>query len=146
MKTPREILFNRHASTNEKLDAIREEAVRAAADVNRTGAPGRELNLATAFLRALMFSRDLLWPAPKAWAGLAAVWILILAMQFAARDHSQTVAKNTAPPSPEVILALKSQEQLMAELVGTPETRDANRSKNLVPRPRSERQEKQQTA
>ena len=28
----------------------------------------------------------LLWPHPKAWAGLAAVWILILAVDFSMRD------------------------------------------------------------
>ena len=79
------------------------------------------------------------WPHPKAWAGLAAVWVLILAVDFSLRDNSPRIAEKSAPPSPEVIVELKKQRQLFAELAGAREPQDADRQKVLLPRPRSER-------
>ena len=82
-----------------------------------------------------------LWPHPKAWAGLAAIWIFISAVNFSMRDTSPRVAEKSAPPSPEVIMELKKQQLLFAELVGLREPLDANRQKIFLPRPRSERVE-----
>jgi len=80
----------------------------------------------------------ILWPHPRAWAGLAAVWILILAVDFSARDKSPTRAEKSAPPSPEVIVELRRQQRLLAELIGSRDEHDADRSKLFVPQPRSE--------
>ncbi len=80
----------------------------------------------------------LFWPHPKAWAGLAAVWILILAVNFSTRDKAPVMAEKVSPPSPEVVAELKKQRQLFAELIGPPLAQDADRRKNPVPRPRSE--------
>ena len=81
------------------------------------------------------------WPHPKAWAGLAAVWILIFAVDFSMRDKSPVVAEKAAPPSPEVMVELKQQQRMLAELIGARDTREADRSKLLAPQPRSERVE-----
>ena len=83
----------------------------------------------------------LLWPHPKAWAGLAAVWILILAVDFSPRDKTPGLAEKSAPPSPEVIVELRQQQRMLAELIGSRDERDADRSKSFVPQPRSERVE-----
>jgi len=83
----------------------------------------------------------ILWPHPTAWAGLAAVWILILAVNLSIRDKSPGVAEKSTPPSPEVIVELKQQQRLLAELMGAHDTRDADRSRPSVPSPRSERAE-----
>jgi hypothetical protein len=83
----------------------------------------------------------LLWPHPTAWAGLAAVWILILAVDFSLRDKTPVMAEKTATPSPEVIVELRRQQRLLAELIGPRDTSDADRSKSFVPQPRSERAE-----
>jgi len=80
----------------------------------------------------------LLWPNPQAWAGLAAVWILILTVDFSMRDKLPVMAEKSAPPPPEVIVELKQQQRLLVELMGPRDTRDADRSKSLAPRPRSE--------
>jgi hypothetical protein len=84
---------------------------------------------------------SLLWPHPKAWAGLAAVWVLILTVDFSLRDKTPAVAGKSSPPSSEVIVELRQQQRLLAELIGPRDTRDADRSKPLVPQPRSERVE-----
>jgi hypothetical protein len=80
-----------------------------------------------------------LWPHPRAWAGLAAIWIVIFAVNFSMRDRSPAVAEKFAPPAPEVIVELRQQQRLLAELIGPRDTSVADRSKPLVPQPRSER-------
>jgi hypothetical protein len=83
----------------------------------------------------------LFWPHPKAWAGLAAVWVLILAVDFSTRDTSPRIAEKSLPPSPEVIVELKKQQRLFAELMGSREPLDADQQKTFSPKPRSERVE-----
>jgi hypothetical protein len=84
---------------------------------------------------------SLLWPHPKAWAGLAMVWILILTVNFSTRDKAPVIAEKTALPSPEVVAELRQQKLLFAELIGPAETQVADRQKRFLPRPRSERTE-----
>ena len=81
------------------------------------------------------------WPHPKAWAGLAAVWIFIFAVNFSTRDHSQRLATKSAPPSPEAVAELRQQKLLFAELIGSTEPHVADRQKLFSPRPRSESSE-----
>ena len=81
----------------------------------------------------------LLWPHPRAWAGLAAVWVVIFVLHFTSLDTTQMVASKSAPPSPELIAALKSQEKLLAELLNdNSDVRIVDREKIFLPRPRSE--------
>ena len=81
----------------------------------------------------------LLWPNPQAWAGLAAVWILIFAVNLSTRDTSSMVAEKNSRPSSEAVVELRQQRLLLAELIGPRDKSDANRSKSLTPQPRSER-------
>ena len=80
----------------------------------------------------------LLWPCPQAWAGLAAVWLLVLTFNFATKDKSETAVVQMPPASPQMIEALREQHRLLVELVG-PGSREADRPKTTVPAPRSER-------
>jgi hypothetical protein len=94
-----------------------------------------------AFTNAVTFRsrlREIFWPAPAAWAGLAAIWIFIFALNFSLRDQTPMVAEKISPPSPEVIAELRQQKLLFAELIGSTETRVADRQKLFSPRPRSE--------
>jgi hypothetical protein len=79
-----------------------------------------------------------LWPHPVAWAGLAAVWILIFAVDFSTRDNAPAMAEKFSPPTMEIIVEVRQQQRLLAELIGPRDTHDADRSKSLAPRPRSE--------
>jgi len=83
----------------------------------------------------------LLWPHPQAWAGLAAVWVFIIAVNFSLREPAPRLAAKSAPPSPEVMVELRQQQRLLAELIGPRDERDADRSKTYTPRPRGERME-----
>jgi hypothetical protein len=81
----------------------------------------------------------LLWPHPQAWAGLAVVWVGILVLNLSQRDQSTVAVEKFSPPTPEVIAELRQQKLLFAELMGSPQTPDADRRKNVPPGPRSER-------
>ena len=83
----------------------------------------------------------ILWPHPKAWAGLAAVWMVILAVNFSTRDKALVMAETVSLSSPEIVAELRKQQLLFAELIGPSLAPDAGRPKNFVPRPRSERGE-----
>ena len=125
MKTPREILFQRHQNAVPKLDAIRHEVV----ESTRRPLP---LNW------PILLWRELVWPCRRIWAGLAAVWILILAANVSMQDHSQTTMAKTSP-TPEMILSFRQQEKILAELIGPNETRVSRPPKPSLPRPSSER-------
>jgi hypothetical protein len=85
--------------------------------------------------------KTLLWPNPLAWGGLAAVWALILALNVFTSDKPQATARQTAPPSPEMITALKEQRRELAQLVGLDVPMVVAEPKSFLPRPRSERRE-----
>ena len=80
----------------------------------------------------------LLWPHPKAWAGLAAVWIFIFALNFSMRDKTPTVAEKVSPPSPEMVAQLKQQQLMFAQLLGANDLQPADRQK-FLPLPHSEK-------
>jgi len=80
----------------------------------------------------------ILWPHPAAWAGLAAVWVVIVGMNLTTRDAAQRLAKQAAPVSPQVFMAFQEQERLLSELIGPRETPVAERPKPARPEPRSE--------
>lgn len=66
--------------------------------------------------------RELLWPCPQAWAGLAAVWVVILGLNWATNSgeqHPKMEARREI--TPEERMAFIEQQQLLARLL-EPET------------------------
>jgi hypothetical protein len=139
MKTPRDILFARHQAVAPKLDVIRHEVV---AGLNHQGtkAQSRTENLVSWCLGGSnKLWLELVWPCRRIWAGLATVWILIFIVNFSQHDKSEAMARKTPSPSPEMILAFRQQEKLLAELIGPNEPQSAEPPKTFLPRPSSER-------
>ncbi len=83
----------------------------------------------------------LLWPHPKAWAGLAAVWILIFSLHVTSRDSVPRLADNAHAPTAEIVLNFRDQEKILAELIDNNEMPAADRPKRLPAQPHSERRE-----
>ena len=139
MKTPRDILFSRHQNAAPKLDAIRREVV---AELNNKET--KEQSPPASFVPLLLGCSnkvwlELVWPCRRIWTGLAAVWILIIAVNLSQRDPAEMMARKSPPPSPEMILTFRQQEMLLAELIGPNEPRIAEPPKTFSPRPSSER-------
>lgn len=140
MKTPREILLQRHQAAQPRLDEIRRTAIAllVISQGPRTDRlPPRAL---------LTLWRELIWPCRRTWAGLAAVWLVLLTLQLASRDPAEVAARKTPPPSPEVLLVLRQQQLLLAELVERSAPRVADQPKSTPARPRSQRHEEMWTA
>jgi hypothetical protein len=121
--------------------AWRDEILSAARAAVQNGSAPRAARLSW-FSRVNAGLSALLWPNPKAWAGLAAVWLVVLGLSFASREPiPRAVAHETAPPSPQFRELLRQQEQMLAELVGPVEKPVADRPKSATPEPHSEREE-----
>ncbi len=84
------------------------------------------------------FLYSLFWPHPAAWAGLAAIWIAILAVNYSIDDQTEYAAQKPAASPSEIVVALREQHQLMAQLSGAQEPPPAEPPKPFIPRPRGE--------
>ena len=122
----------RHIEPDQIIRMRWAKAVEAAAEP----VPVRRL---TPIMAIIEWWHDMIWPCRRIWAGLAAVWVVILAVNLSMRDNSQTKAMKSSPPSPEMIMAFQQQERLLAELIGPNETRNAEPPKLSLPQPRSQR-------
>jgi hypothetical protein len=133
MKTPREVLFRRHDTADAKLDALRREVV---AQLPSTPAARRA---PFPFHLALTVWRELILPARRIWAGLAAAWVLLLVAntQISDAPRAAAAAQNNAPV--ELWQKYQEEKQLLAELSGTVEAQVAPPPVPFAPRPRSER-------
>jgi hypothetical protein len=121
MKTPREILLERHRTAVPQLDAIRREIV---------DATFRRRNLV-----ATLWG-ELILPSRRVWSGLAAAWLLILVVNFAERDPAPAGKMITAP----VIMSLADQQRMLSErFADRSPAADADREKTFSPKPRTEK-------
>ncbi|HWF20206.1 MAG TPA: hypothetical protein VG754_13135, partial [Verrucomicrobiae bacterium] len=136
MKTPREIIMERHRAAETKLDAIRKEELAALACASAI-TPKNSFNLSAAFER---FWRESIWPWRRVWTGIAAVWLGILALNLAAGGTPQPGSSGmTATKNPEVVTALLEQKKLLAQLLEPVMTSTPPSSK--PPGPRSEQRQ-----
>lgn len=137
MKTPREILLEQHRAAESKLDALRQKALNIVAD-DKQGARRKRKIFNPLKLPSLVW-RELILVYPRVWSGLAAIWLVIFALQFASRDASPAIAKNSPPPSPEMLAAIQNQKRLLAEMLQDGvKANDTDRPKPSRPPPHSE--------
>jgi hypothetical protein len=141
MKTPHEILLNRHQSAAPKLDAVRRKVLSAefVREGRRVAVP--KFRVADTATLPLLVWRELIFPCHRTWTALAAVWVLIFIFNISQRDKSELAARKLPPPSPEAIMAWRQQERLLAELIGPSTPGDAERRKIFLPKPRTENAE-----
>ena len=134
MKTPRELLLERHQSAEAKLKTIRADdlARHARASANQ---PSRQLQ--SSFSRASaarQFWQEALWPWRRVWLGLASVWLVLLALNLATDEGPKMASHKTPPPDPELMAALREQRRLMLELIEPSAPAPASRPKATGPR------------
>jgi len=139
MKTPREILLERHRAAVPKLDAIRREVVK---ELNNQDAKTESFPFLFAPLRLCCSNRiwsELIWPCRRVWSGLAAVWILIFAVNFSLHDNLSSV---TGKPvrAPAAMMSWQTEQRLMNELLADRAVpADADRQRPVSPKPRTEK-------
>jgi len=84
-----------------------------------------------------------LWFArfPVAWGALAAVWVLVIAINVSLRDRSDAVAQTSVIPSRVSMAALRQQRQLLAELIEGRGVGESEPPRTAAPAPRSQRRD-----
>jgi hypothetical protein len=140
MKTPRQMLFDRHRPADRELERIQTRVLARGLPVpDQTAlaqADGSEGHQAILFYRKLWF--EVILPARRIWAGFAAVWLVMAAINLSQADH--TSARMRSKPAPaSVMIAWQEEQKLMAELFNPPPLRAVDRPQPNAPRPRSER-------
>ncbi|EEF59611.1 hypothetical protein [Pedosphaera parvula] len=135
MKTPREVLFEKHQGIESKLDAVRAEALAEVCDGKSKCAAHPDALMQKP--QTLSWFGEFLQSLRPHFVGLTGVWLIILGVHFATRDSSPMLAEAPAP-SPEVIATLKEQKQLFTQLIGSPESPQPVDPALLERRPRSE--------
>ena len=116
----------------------RAEILRSAA-ASSPSTPDPLLRRSTAKTDRPSFLSTIFWPNPKAWAGLAAVWVAIFVLRFTSRDNVPHMAKTSSPRAQQIVMNLKEQQQILAELIGaTAGPSEMDRPKRFVPQPHSE--------
>ena len=106
-------------------------------ELPRTGQAGGWLSILAALAAQVQAS---LQPSRRAWAGLAAVWVVIAGLNFAGRDgEGARLAEKQLPGSSEVSFAVKQKRLLMADLAALAEPASADKARVAPPSPRSDR-------
>jgi hypothetical protein len=127
MKTPREILFEKHKGAEQKLDAIRESVV---SECGR-----RQSQQETNVFRALW--QELVWPYRRIWAGLSVVWAGIIALWL---TEPGTPARETVRIAPQMAAAVfVEQRRELALVLGETEGPQPVPPQPSLPRPHSAR-------
>jgi hypothetical protein len=132
MKTPREVLLQQHQAADAMLGRIRNDVVSQLSKTTAAAERGASTNI------LFKLWRELIWPKPVAWSGVAAAWGLILVLKLSTQDASHMAQKSSAAPA--AIAEVRQQKLFFAELVGIAERPAA--ANPVLPRPRSERRPK----
>lgn len=134
MKTPRDVLLERHQAAESKLDAIRQTAVASVCDRRAAGQPvvtDRRFNLRELFL-------SLRWHL----AGMGAAWLVIALLNLNV-GHSTHLAsampREKIPPAQIILASLLENRRELLEMIQPSETRGARPAKLFPLQPRSER-------
>jgi hypothetical protein len=138
MKTPRDILLERHGNAEPKLDGIRRTVVD---NLNNKDAKAQSWAADFSALCVRCLSTpwyELILPSRRIWTGLAAVWVLILVVNVSQRDNVSSVTGRSVHLSP-VMMSWQMQQRLMNEVLAdrlVPP--DVDRPRNVGPKPRTE--------
>jgi len=137
MKTPRELILQRHQSAEPKLEAIRGEDLAACARATATQ-PSHQLDpsFSLTFV-AMKFWQESIRPWRRLWAGMAVIWLVLLVLNLVTRETPRLARHQTAPPDPELLAALREQQRLMRQWFEPIAPPPAATPK--IPGPRSER-------
>jgi len=128
MKTPRDILLERHQSSAPKLDSIRREVLAGLeARVRREPCSHWVVRLWV----------EVFWSCRRIWGGLALVWVGLCLFNLAQRDPAD-LRLARSPASVPTMATLQEQERMLNELLADRSVAtEAIRPREYVPKPRS---------
>jgi len=113
MKTPREILFERHRAAEGRLSDIRKAAVLAIAEQHSPATHQPSVsNILDTIWQTLLSLR---WHL----AGMTTIWLLVLFLSASGSNGSTNANLETSSPSPQKVLAsLRENRRQVLDLIG----------------------------
>lgn len=140
MKTPRQILLERHRAAETKLDRIRQDVV---AQIHRsqqsdeaiTSSQTDDRRSPESFVARLWL--ELIWVNRSFWAGLSAVWLIILALNQAAAEGVPAGPAGSMADVPAMLAIVQEQKRLALDL-SEPAIRPSLETPRPWPRPRTD--------
>jgi len=136
MKTPREILFKRHQAVEPKLDSIRQATLAEAFGAADRPKPVRRL-APYRVCRAIWC--ELIWPCRRAWAGMAALWLMMWGIHVHLSDRQLIEADARPGSAPAIWQSIEDQREVLAQLLPPANSPPVELPRRSSPRPRSER-------
>ncbi len=136
MKTPRELLLERHRAQSAALDRLRKGVI--ATEFPKATAASSPDDLIRLCASAL---RRVLGQHPMAWSSLAAAWAVILGLNLSARFEGESpVASVTRAEAREVLEGMRAYRAQLAALLTdqTPRTGSGVQVRPSIPGPRSD--------
>jgi hypothetical protein len=133
MKTPRDLLLERHQQQSPALDQLRERVIRKELGEAITRPRQNDTSNWLVTLRAwLNFQR-------AAWSGLAAVWCVILGLNLAAEREMGTSVTASAPTdSAQFLAGFQENRAQLAALLFDEEAGEDSTNRETEPGPRSD--------
>ena len=125
MKTPRELLLERHRQVQSKLDAIRREALAPVKD-RRAPAP----------ISLWDVMRSLRWHL----AGMSAIWLFVLFLHLDTSPEQQmmaTIPPAKTPPPQVIMVSVRENRRQLAEMMDAQPPANEHHEA-VLPKPRSE--------
>ncbi|MGD1018708.1 MAG: hypothetical protein ABSA12_05255 [Verrucomicrobiia bacterium] len=139
MKTPREILLNRHRSVEPKLDRLWDESHAPELPSGRARTREASTDRPNLFLAVGgKLWRELILPSRRIWAGLACAWAVIAVINLASAEPATGVVSQAEPRSGEEIRILIEQRRMLAQMI-EPAPSPVDKRKSISPGPRSDR-------
>jgi len=133
MKTPRQILFDRHHSAESKLNEVRQRALASLAADPTQHAAEKVSSGPMVSLRALLLS--LRWHL----AGMAAVWLAVALLNMDPSSPPPSARAERSNPSPRQLLAaLRENRRQLLELIEPPDVESSSARPPSRPPRRSE--------
>ena len=139
MKTPRELILERHQSAEAKLEGIRAEDL--ARHSQAASAPKNcrnEQRIGLAYV-ALKLWKESIRPWRHVWIGMALVWLVLLSLSQSGTEGLKTSAQARPRPNPELRAALRAQKAWRLQLLEPSTTSFVLEPQN--PGPRTERRQ-----
>jgi len=138
MKTPRELLTERHRNMRPKLDAMRQKVITAMPSSGKVDAAHRRWSEDRSIGAVLTkVWQQLIWPSRRAWAGMAVIWLVVLGANVGMHGASRGTPSRGSTSSRDIAQALHEQQRLLAELL--PTEAPPMRAARPKPGPRSQR-------
>jgi hypothetical protein len=142
MKTPRELLLERHRAANAKLDRIRTNVLSSSlSNEPRTELLTGQVETGLLIRATLNVWRELIWPCRFVWTGMAALWMVIFAINLSLADGRTVSQSARSSPTPAMLQAMEERRRLLAELI-PPSVAPPAATPPQSSRPRSERRAK----